>query len=308
MKALASRRMNPADAQALHRFGSRVPWGYFLPGIVLLLLVMAYPVMWGFYLSLQRMNLATFSPPVFIGLQNYVTLFSNPNFIAALVQTLIFVVTSIALEFAIGLAYALLLRERFRGYGMVRGIVLLPWMMPPVVVAFVWAWLLNGTYGIVNHLLLNFGIIRESVNWLSTPGLALVMIILVDVWRTTPFVMLVLLAGLQTIPNELYEAAKIDGTTSLQRLRYITLPLIKPAATVALLMRIIIALRFFDIVWVMTRGGPAGSTEMLGTFGYKQSIMSMNIGSGSAVTTIIFVLSFALSIGYMRMLLTRRPH
>lgn len=285
----------------------RIPYLYILPGLVLLVGVMGYPIFWGFYLSLQRMNLASFSPPAFIGLSNYTQLFSNPLFSSALIQTLVFVATSIALEFIFGLAYALLLRERFAGYGLLRGIVLLPWMMAPVVVAFVWAWLMNGTYGILNHVLLRLGIIPQSISWLSTPGLALPAIIFVDVWRTTPFVMLVLLAGLQTIPTELYEAAKIDGAGGFQRLRHITLPLLKPAATVAFLMRVIIALRFFDIIWVMTRGGPAGTTEMLGTLAYKQSIQSMNMGSGSAVTTIIFILSFLISIGYMRMLLKRSP-
>lgn len=282
------------------------PYLFFLPGLILLGVVMIYPIAWGFYLSLQRLNMATFSPPVFIGFRNYEQLFANTQFITALVNTFVFVVVSIALEFIIGLGYALLLRERFRGYGLLRGIVLLPWMMPPVVVAFVWAWLLNGSSGVLNHVLLRLGVISTSINWLSTPGLTLPVIILVDVWRTTPFVMLVLLAGLQNIPTELYEAAKIDGAGAWQRLLRITMPLLKPAATVAFLMRVIIALRFFDIVWVMTRGGPAGTTEMLGTLGYKQSIMSMNMGSGSAVTTIIFILSFVVSIGYMRMLLTRR--
>ncbi len=284
----------------------RAPYLFFLPGLVLLGAVMIYPIAWGFYLSLQQLNMATFSPPVFIGFRNYEQLFANPQFITALVNTFVFVVVSIALEFVIGLGYALLLREQFRGYGILRGIVLLPWMMSPVVVAFVWSWLLNGSFGILNHVLLQLGVISANINWLSTPGLALPVIILVDVWRTTPFVMLVLLAGLQTIPAELYEAAKIDGAGAWQRLWRITLPLLKPAATIAFLMRVIIALRFFDIVWVMTRGGPAGTTEMLGTLGYKQSIMSMNMGSGSAITTIIFILSFVVSIGYMRMLLTRR--
>lgn len=284
----------------------RAPYLFFLPGLVLLGAVMIYPIAWGFYLSLQQLNMATFSPPVFIGFRNYEQLFANPQFITALVNTFVFVVVSIALEFVIGLGYALLLREQFRGYGILRGIVLLPWMMSPVVVAFVWSWLLNGSFGILNHVLLQLGVISANINWLSTPGLALPVIILVDVWRTTPFVMLVLLAGLQTIPAELYEATKIDGAGAWQRLWRITLPLLKPAATIAFLMRVIIALRFFDIVWVMTRGGPAGTTEMLGTLGYKQSIMSMNMGSGSAITTIIFILSFVVSIGYMRMLLTRR--
>ncbi len=282
------------------------PYLIALPGLLLMIGILVYPIIWGFVLSAQELNLASLRPPRFVGLKNYLSLSGDPFFRKALIQTIVFVIVSLVLEFIIGLCLALLLQQRFSGYNTLRGIVLLPWMMAPVVTAFVWSWLLNGSYGIINYILLKAGIVSESVNWLSSKHLALLVVIFVDVWRSTPFVTLVLLAGLQGISEQLYEAAKIDGAGPLRRLFSVTLPLLKPAVTVALLMRTMMALRFFDIVWIMTRGGPAGNTEMLGTFAYKKSMLAFRMGYGSSVTTIIFFLSFLMSLGYIKILLGKR--
>jgi multiple sugar transport system permease protein len=188
---------------------------------------------------------------------------------------------------------------------MLRGITLLPWMMPPVVTAFVWAWMFNGTYGIINYSLAEVGLTSKPIEWFSSTSMALPTLIFIDVWQSTPFVMLVLLAGLQNIPESLYEAARIDGANALRAFRYITLPLLKPSAAVALLMRTMVALRFFDAVWIITRGGPASSTEVLATYAYKKSMLGFRMGFGSAATTIIFLLAFVMSIGYIRLILKR---
>mgnify|MGYP000894974802 CR=1 FL=1 len=281
------------------------PYLYALPGLLLLAVILAYPIGRGFYLSLHKYNLSSFSPPEYIGFENYKALFDDPMFIGAFQHTLIFVIVSLALEFVIGLMIALLLHQNFKGRNVLRGIALLPWMMPPVVTAFVWAWMLNGTYGILNYGLVKVGLISKPIAWLSSTDLALPVLIFVDVWQSTPFVMLVLLAGLQNIPESLYEAARIDGADALRSFRHITLPLLKPSASVALLMRTMIALRFFDAVWVMTRGGPASSTEVLATYAYKKSMLGFRMGFGSAATTVIFLLSFVMSIGYIWLILRR---
>lgn len=282
------------------------PYWLLLPGLLFLIALLVYPIASGFVLSLQNYTLSAFSVPEFIGFGNYQRLLSNANFVNAVGRTLIFVAVSLSLEFFIGMLYALLLHQRFPGRNIVRAIMLLPWMVAPVIVAFLWSWLMNGSYGLLNYILLKLGIISTSINFLSSVDTAFLSVTLVDVWHTTPFVALVLLAGMQGIPEELYEAARIDGAGRLQSLYYITLPLLKPAASVALLMRTMVALRFFDIVWIMTRGGPGGTTEVMGTYAYKESMINFQMSYGSAATTIIFLISFVLSIGYVRIILSRR--
>ncbi len=281
------------------------PYLYLLPGVLLLVAVLVYPIAQGIIDSLFDYNLASSSPRTFIGLANYSALFGDTKFLATLFQTLVYVVVALAFEFILGFAFALLLNQRFAGRNMLRGVLLLPWMMPPVVTAFVWSWILNGSYGILNHFLLKTRIISAGIEWLSTPYLSLAVTIFVDIWIYTPFVTLVLYAGMQGIPHQLYEAAMIDGAGALQRTRRITLPLLKSSASVAFLMRLMMALRSFDVIWIMTRGGPAGTSEILGTFGYKKGMIGFNIGMGSAVTNLILVLSLLMSIQFIRVVLRK---
>jgi multiple sugar transport system permease protein len=162
-----------------------------------------------------------------------------------------------------------------------------------------WSWILNGTSGIFNRMLLKTGIITKNIEWLSTPGLTLGVLIFIDIWTFTPFVALVLYAGLQGIPTQLYEAATIDGAGTMRKLVHITMPMLKSSASVAFLMRSMMALRTFDSIWIITRGGPAGSTEILGTYAYKKGMVGFNIGMGSASSAIIFLLSLLLSIWFV---------
>ncbi len=281
------------------------PYLFLLPGILLLTTVLVYPIMQGFSYSFFKYNLAFDASKMFIGLKNYLALFSDSKFRDAFFQTIIFVGTALMFEFLLGFAFALLLKQKFIGKTALRGILLLPWMMPPVVTAFVWSWILNGSYGILNFFLLKFGLINHGIEWLSTPYLSLAVVIFVDIWISTPFVTIVLYAGMQSIPEQLYEAAMIDGAGTIRRLFTITLPLLKSAASVALLMRLMMALRSFDVVWIMTRGGPAGTSEILGTFGYKKGIVGFNIGMGSAVTNLIFIISMIMSLRFISIILKR---
>ncbi len=282
-----------------------VPWAYLGPGMILIVLIMAIPIVQGFIYSTMQYNLASPSPPRFIGVDNYLSLFSDEKFVQAFWQTVAFVAFALAFEFVLGFFFALLFRQDFKGKYLVLGAALLPWMMPQSVTAFMWAWILNGTSGVVNGILLELGLISRSIEWLSTPGLTLGVLIFIDIWTFTPFVMLVLYAGLQGIPQDLYEAATIDGASVVQRTWHVTIPMLKSAASVAFLMRSMMAIRTFDSVWIITRGGPAGTTELLGTYAYKKGMVGFNLGMGSAAASVVFVLSLLVSVWFLGKVLKR---
>jgi ABC-type sugar transport system permease subunit len=290
------------------RTGSRYFLGPLLvaPGLVLLIAILAYPIVKSIWISLFHYNLASFDPPTFIGVQNYIDAISDWGFLNALWHTLYIVVLSILIEFVLALALAHLFVQRFPGRRLMLGITLIPWMLAPAVVALTWLQLLNQTNGIFNHLLIELGIANQTIGWLTDPVLALHVMIAVDVWHETPFMMIILLAGLQGIDKEPYEAAIIDGANAWQCLRYITLPLLRPAIALALLMRTMMALRFFDIPWIMTGGGPAGATEVLGTQAYKAAFVGFEFGYGSTIATFVLVLSCLISVVYIRLLYRRQ--
>ncbi|OGH59257.1 MAG: hypothetical protein A3G34_02960 [Candidatus Lindowbacteria bacterium RIFCSPLOWO2_12_FULL_62_27] len=209
--------------------------------------------------------------------------------------TLAFSLMSVALELALGLVFALLLNAPFRGRGWARAIVILPWALPTAVMAMSWRWILNDTYGVFNDVLLRLGLIDAPVAWLGRPETAFASIVLADVWKTTPFVTLILLAGLQSIPKDLYEALRIDGAGAWSRFRLITLPMLRPAIALALTFRLIQALGVFDLVWVLTGGGPAGRTYTVSLYIYDNLFRYQDPGYG-AVITVTFMLSvFALA-------------
>lgn len=284
----------------------RIPYYYLVPGLLLIGFCLVIPIINGVMYSLYDYNLASTSGMRFIGLANYGTLLADPKFRQTLFQTVVFVTFALLFEFLLGLLFALLLSQRFIGQKFIRGVMLLPWMMPQVVTAFTWSWIFNGSSGIFNALLLKFGLISQNIEWLSTPGLTLGVLIFIDIWTFTPFVTLVLYAGLQGIPSQLYEAATIDGAGSFRKLLSITLPMLKSSASVAFLMRSMMAVRTFDSIWIITRGGPAGTTELLGTYAYKKGLLGFNIGLGSASTTVIFLLSLLLSIKFIAIILKKK--
>lgn len=283
----------------------RIAYCYLLPGLVLIGFCLVIPIINGVVYSLYEYNLASTSEKTFIGFKNYSQLFKDPKFQQAFFQTVIFVSVALFFEFLLGLLFALLLNQEFVGKKILRGVILLPWMMPQTVTAFAWSWILNGSSGILNKILLRTGIISQNIEWLSTPGLTLGVITFIDIWTFTPFVTLVLYAGLQGIPEQLYEAATIDGAGGFRKLLNITLPMLKSSASVAFLMRSMMAIRTFDSVWIITRGGPAGTTELLGTYAYKKGLLGFNIGLGSAATTIIFILSLLLSAKFISVILKK---
>ena len=276
-------------------------WILLSPTVLILLLFIAVPIGQSIFLSLHRSiiglpQLIT----VFVGLDNYQELFRDPVARHSFWITILFVGSSTSFELALGLLLALLLHHRFSGRGTLRACVLIPWAIPTVVAAQMWRFLLNDAYGMVNYVV--FGPeINHYIPWLAQPSTAFWAIVFADVWKTSSFAALLILAGLQVIPDEIYQAARVDGATVWKRFWTITWPFIRPALLISLLFRSIDAFRVFDLAFVMTQGGPADATNVLQLYGYKKMFVEGWMGYGSAVSVCIFVVVLMLSIIYVRM-------
>jgi ABC-type sugar transport system permease subunit len=259
-----------------------------VPALTSIGAVSVYPVLLGLWLSFRDTTLAS-PTDSFVGLDNYLQLFSDSQFWNAWVHTIQFTCTSTLCETSIGLIIALVLSERFRGRGIVRAAMLVPWAIPTVVTSKMFGWLFDGQNGIVNYFLRSLGLIRQNVDWYGSPDFALTTIIIADVWKTTPFMALLLMAGLQTIPGSLSEASIIDGANAWQRFWCVRLPLLAPTLLIASMFRALDAFRIFDLVYVLTGGGPADSTEVLSTLTYKHLFSALQVGYGSSLSTIMFL-------------------
>jgi len=271
------------------------PFVFLLPALASIGAVAIYPVLLGLWLSLRDTTLAS-PTDTFIGLGNYRQIVFDSQFWNAWIHTMQFTTASTLLETLFGLMIALVLSERFRGRGIVRAAMLVPWAIPTVVTSKMFGWLFDGQNGIVNYLLRSVGLIQHNVNWLGSPDFALATIIIADVWKTTPFMALLLLAGLQTIPDVLSEASRIDGANAWQHFWYVRLPLLTPTLLIASMFRALDAFRIFDLVYVLTGGGPADATEVLSTFTYKNLFSALQIGYGSALSTIMFITEIVIAV------------
>ncbi len=268
---------------------------FVMPAVVLLSLVTIYPILSVLYLSLQR-RLPIFDVSKFTGLDNYRFLLRDDRFWNALRNTVYFAATSVTLELLFGLVIALLLNRSFRLKGVVTALVLIPWAVPTVVSARMWEWMYNTDFGILNYLL------GMKINWLGSPFWALNAAVFMDVWKTTPFVVILLLAGLKMIPREIYQAARIDGAGAWSIFMKITLPMLMPVILVVLIFRTLDALRIFDAVYVLTGGGPANTTETLSIYAYKVLFQTLQFGYGSTLSVVVFLCTGSLSVLYMRLL------
>lgn len=268
-----------------------------LPLAFLLLLFVLYPVagtvVTGFFRD------TTFLPKKFILIDNFAQLFNDRGFFQSVQFTLLFVGATVPLELLLGLAFAILVHEKVPFRGFLRVSLLIPWAVPAAVSGRVWELIYNYSYGLANFFLFETGLTGTPVNWLGSKGSAFLALVLADVWKTTPFVSIILLAGLQTIPDELYRQAAVDGASFVRRFTRVTLPLLKPVLIVALLFRTIDALRIFDVVYVITGGGPGGSTTSLSLYAYR-FFVSGDFGYGSAISFVLFLLAIFLSILFLR--------
>lgn len=270
------------------------------PAVLLLAGVALYPIIATLWLSLHR-SILVFHEHRFIGADNWLALAADDRFWSALRTTLFFVLMAVSLELILGLLFALLLHQPLRGRGLLRASVLVPWAIPTVVAARLWSWLFNPDHGLLLALLA-----KPGANWLGTPGPALWAAIAVDVWKTTPFVALILLAGLQAIPPELSKAAQLDGAGGLRIFWSITLPLLRPALAVAAVFRGLDAMRVFDAVYVLTGGGPANTTETLSIYAYKTLLRSGDFGYGSTIALATFACVALLAALYLRLVMPQQ--
>lgn len=268
---------------------------FVIPALILLSFVTIYPIIYVFYISLHR-KLLIFDISRFVGFENYLFLLKDDRFWNALKNTIYFTAVSVSLELLLGLSIAVLLNRSFRLKGLSRAIVLIPWAIPTVVSARMWEWIYNTDFGILNY------IIGLKINWLGSPFWAINAAIFMDVWKTTPFVAILLMAGLQVIPQEFYQAAKVDGAGSWAIFRRITLPLLKPVILVVLIFRTLDAFRVFDAIYVLTGGGPANTTETLSIYAYKVLFQTLQFGYGSTLSVIVFLCISSISIFYIRLL------
>ncbi len=271
------------------------------PTLVIILCVAIYPIVNVVWLSLHR-KMLIFNISEFVGLGNYAHLLGDARFWNSLFNTFYFTVVSVSLELVFGLLIALAIHRAFPGRGMIRAVVLIPWIIPTVVSAKMWQWIYNPDFGIMNFLLRECGLISENVNWLGNKYLAIHAVILTDVWKTTPFMALLLLAGLQVIPEDLYRAAMVDGASAWRRFWHITLPLLRPAILIALLFRTLDAFRVFDTVYVLTGGGPGNTTETLSVYAYKLMFQTLQFGYGSTVSVVTFLCVMSISVLYIKFL------
>ncbi|MGK7944024.1 MAG: carbohydrate ABC transporter permease [Microcystaceae cyanobacterium] len=261
-----------------------------IPSLLVLAFVFIYPIGRAFWLSFFTENLGTQLEPVFSGLSNYLRMFGDSRFRHTLQNTATFTFFSVTLELILGMMIALTLHQSFKGRGILRTVAIIPWALPTAVMGLAWAWIFNDQYGVINDVLSRLGLIEQNINWLGSPTLAMVALICADVWKTTPFISIILLAGLQAIPQDLYEAHAIDGANPWQSFYQITLPLIRPQLLIAALFRFAQAFGIFDLVQVMTGGGPAGSTETVSIYIYSTVMRYLDFGYGATLVVVTFLI------------------
>jgi trehalose/maltose transport system permease protein len=281
----------------LARRRARTAWLLLLPILAVLATVALWPLARTIWFSLTDATLFDLGAAAYVGLDNFAILLADPDWWRAVLNTLVFTAVSVTFEVCLGFAIALTLNAQFPARGALRAAVLIPWAIPTVVSAKMWGWMLQDVYGVVNAVLLKIGLISAPVAWTASPDLAMAALIAVDVWKTTPFVALLLLAGLQMLPTDCFEAARVDGVPTLTQFFKITLPLMKPALAVAVIFRILDAMRIFDLVYVLT--GNNQQTMTMAVYARQQLIDFQDFGRGSAAATLLFLVIAMITVIYI---------
>ncbi|WP_062213330.1 carbohydrate ABC transporter permease [Streptomyces sp. NBRC 109706] len=297
MSAVTSRRARRGAARR-----RLYQWLFVLPALLYLLAFFGYPLVRNVLMSFQEFTPTTYftgeSP--FNGLENWRAVFDNPLLGDAFWQTILFTVGSLVGQFTIGLALAVFFSRRFRLSGVIRAVLLLPWLVPMVVSAVVWRRIMDEDHGVLNSFLELVGLSSDGVPWLSSPSVALLSAILVNIWIGIPFNMVILYGGLQEIPRELYEAASLDGAGPWRTFRSVTLPMLRPVVTVVLVLGFMSTVKILDLILALTGGGPADSTQTLGTLTYQLSFMQLDFGQGAVVGNVLILISAVFALLYLR--------
>jgi len=281
----------------LQRRQTRVAWLLLVPSLAVVALVALYPLGKTVFQSFTNQEFLALEPTKWVGLQNYTTLIHDTFFRTAIWTTVKFTLITVAFEFALGLAIALVVNSSFKGRGVMRAVMLVPWAIPTVVAAQMWKWMLDDTFGVINDLFVRIHLVSHSHAWIAEPSTALASVCAVDIWKTTPFVALLLLAGLQVIPQDLYEAAEVDGANALQQFWRITFPLLKPAILVTLIFRTLDALRVFDVFYVFFGNRP--DTQTMAIYAQSTIVGDGHVGYGAAISVAIFLIIAIFVVIYM---------
>lgn len=293
----ASRFAGPQSAWARRR--ERLGWLLVAPSVLVVIVVALYPLLRTFQLSFTNQRLSSTREVRWVGLDNYTYLLQDSTFLRSISNTVIFSAGSVFFEALLGLIIALVIHSNFKGRGLMRTAMLIPWAIPTAVSSQMWAWMYNDVFGVINDLLYTrLGLLSEKIAWLAEPSLALPAIVSVDVWKTTPFMALLLLAGLQVIPEDIYEAATVDGASPWQQFWSLTFPLLRPALLVALIFRSLDALRVFDIIYIMK--GTATETVSMAVLARQTMIDLGRLGEGAAMSVIIFLILAVFVLIYTR--------
>lgn len=275
---------------------------FVLPAFIYMLIFVGYPIVRNIILSFQDVTVRTLTAPSkpFAGLKNYIDIFQDPVFLKSLLNTLIFTVCCLVIQFIIGFLLALFFNQNFRTSKFVRGLLLIPWMVPITVTALMFKFIFATDVGILNNILQGLGIIQSNIDWLTSSNTALFAIICANIWIGIPFNMILISTGLTTIPKELYESSAIDGAGKVQTFFKITLPLLKPTIESVLILGFIYTFKVYDLVYVMTGGGPVNSTHMLSTYSYKLSFEMFKYSKGAAVANVLLVILMIVGVFYLR--------
>lgn len=279
------------------RFG----WALVTPALAVIALIAIFPLAWTVWESLYRHDLRMpWLGRPFVGLANYAAIAVDSRFGMALAHTLLFTVVTVTIELALGLAFALAMHRTMRARGLIRAAIVVPWAIPTVVAALLWRFAFDSQAGIVNAALVSVGAVEEPIVWFVRATTAWIPVMLADIWKTTPFVALLLLAGLQTIDPALHEAAALDGAGNWARFRHVTLPLLRPAILVTLIFRVLDAFRVFDVIYVLTSGGPGTATEPVALYAFVTMLQHLRFGYGAAISVAIFLVTLLIALALIR--------
>jgi ABC-type sugar transport systems, permease components len=289
--------------------GARIGMLFALPAAIYMMVLVGYPMIQNIILSFKNVDVYSFadtSKQVFVGFDNYRDLFVGGNSILgkAVGNTLIFTVASIVVQFFVGFGLALLFNKKFKGSSLFRGVTMISWLLPVTVAGLLFKFMFASKGGIINQLFMALNLIEQPLEWLLQPDLAMIAIVVANIWIGVPFNMMLLITGLTTIPEEIYESSKLDGANKIQTLFQITIPMIKPAIMSVLTLGFVYTFKVFDLVWVMTKGGPVNATELVSTYAYKLSFEEFQFSKGAAAANILFAILFVVGMFYIKLINT----